>query len=51
MCKGVELVSDGLCEECFETVVSKICKEGFDSARVKNLIINRSTPDEYLSEG
>lgn len=34
MCKGVELASDGLCKECFEIVVNKICKEDFDVARV-----------------
>lgn len=51
MCKGVELALDGLCEECFEAVVGKNCKEGFDTARVKKLIIDRSEPEEYLSEG
>lgn len=45
---GTMLASDGLCEECFDYVVSSKCKEGISPAQIKEKIIDRSSLDNNL---
>lgn len=45
---GTMLASDGLCEECFDYVVSSKCKEGISQAQIKEKIIDRSSLDNNL---
>ena len=48
---GMTLASDGICEECFDYVVAKKCKEGITSTQVIQDILKHSSIEDNLSEG
>ena len=45
------LASDGLCEECFDTVLSEHCKDESAGERERRYIEEHEEPDRYTSTG